>query len=378
MNIYCKKMKFNRDNYELYVIDFLEGTLPENDHVLFITFLEDNPDIKDIVNHIHSVQLQPGTIYFEGKQILKKNLNPSQYQDDFDNYCIAYLEGDLDSAEKINFENWLSDHREKNNELELFRKAYLKADMSIGFSQKTGLKRRFIIQRRVRLISVLATAAAAIILLVIFIIPVDLIDRNIISEESESNVQVNTDQGSPEEIQEQIIPEKESFLLLESTVNEIEYARSKNVKTTTFVQSYADFKNEQDQKFHTRENISLDPVVSLIAQVENRPSVRYDILKKPDRVEEINEEKNFDEYQTLREYVNNNILSDFFSFKKSEQQEKTTIWDLALNGMEALNSITDGGYALDRKISENGNLKRISVETPLLGFSIPVKNKQLQ
>lgn len=371
-------MKFNRDNYELYVIDFLEGTLPENDHVLFITFLEDNPDIKDIVNHIHSVQLQPGTIYFEGKQILKKNLNPSQYQDDFDNYCIAYLEGDLDSAEKINFENWLSDHREKNNELELFRKAYLKADMSIGFSQKTGLKRRFIIQRRVRLISVLATAAAAIILLVIFIIPVDLIDRNIISEESESNVQVNTDQGSPEEIQEQIIPEKESFLLLESTVNEIEYARSKNVKTTTFVQSYADFKNEQDQKFHTRENISLDPVVSLIAQVENRPSMRYDILKKPDRVEEINEEKNFDEYQTLREYVNNNILSDFFSFKKSEQQEKTTIWDLALNGMEALNSITDGGYALDRKINENGNLKRISVETPLLGFSIPVKNKQPQ
>lgn len=343
-------MKFNRGNYELYVIDYLEGKLSDEDHILFIQFLNDHPDINEEIKDVHNIQLQSGEEHFPGKQIIKKNISKSQYQRDFNNYCIAYLEGDLGPAEKINFENWISDNPEKADELELFRKVNLKADMNIIFSPKSGLKKGFIIRNRFRLITILTTAAAAaIIFLIIFIKPADITNRDVISEDTTVNLEVTSEQEMLTEEVRQI---------------NIENQQIQNHESITGMEHGA----------WGMEKIAIKPVSSLFALVENHQSVRYDILKQPDQ----GEERTFDDYKKLGEYVNENILSDFFSLEGSSAQEKTTIWDLASNGMEGLNSITDGGYALDRETNEKGALKRISLETPLLGISIPVKNKQSQ
>lgn len=343
-------MKFNRGNYELYVIDFLEGKLSEEDHILFIKFLEGHPDINEEIKDIHSFQLQSGDESFPGKKFLKKNISTSKYQDDFNNYCVSYLEGDIESAEKINSENWISNDPEKTPELELFRKAYLKADMSIIFSQKSRLKKRSIVQNRIRLVSILTTAAAVIIFLIIFIRPTNIIDRNVISEGSNDDSKITTKQEVLTEEIEQIKVDAGKFQEQQSTDEQIEHGA------------------------WSIERISIKPVSSILAHVETESSINISGL----RLSYAGEEKKFDDYQTLGEYVNKNIVNDFFSVDESDNQEKLTFWNLALNGLEGINSITDGGYALDKETDENGTLKRVSLETPLLGISIPVKNKQPQ
>jgi hypothetical protein len=353
-------MKFNRGNYELFVIDFLEGKLSEEDHILFVKFLKDHPEINEEIKDIHNAQLQPDDEQFSGKHILKKNIKTSKYQDDFYNNCIAYLEGDLGSAEKINFENWISDNPQKIHELELFRKVYLKADMNITFSPKSGLKKRFIISNRIRLVSILTTAAAVIIFIIIFVRPTDIKDRNVITEDSINRSKVTI--------------EKEIFAEEMEPFNEIT-GKSQEVESNNIQLGKSELdKTSKEQGAKDIEKISIEPVSSILAQIENHSSVGYNKLKQPDE----RKERNFDEYKTLGEYVNENILSDFFSVQESGKHEKITLWNLASNSLEGINNMTDGGYVLDKETNKNGNLKRISIETPLLGISIPVKNKQPQ
>ena len=346
-------MKFNKGNYELYVIDYLERKLSEEDYILFIKFLKDHPEINEEIENFQALQLQSGDEHFPDKHILKKSGSTSQYQDDFNNYCTAYLEGDLGSAEKTNFENWISNHPEKANELELFRKVYLRADMNIIFSPKSGLKKRYIVQNQIRLISILSTAAAVIIFLIIFFRPADNTDRNIISEDNNTNLEV--------------ISEKE-VLTEEILQINIENEQFQNHQSAEKLLTKEELNNTGMEK------ILIEPVSSILAQLENHQSVRFDKLKQQDQ----GEERNFDDYKTLREFVNENILSGFFSLDGRDEPEKTTVWTLASNGLDGLNNITDGGYAIDRETNENGALKRVSLETPLLGISFPVKNKQSQ
>ena len=353
-------MKFNKGNYELYVIDYLERKLSEEDYILFIKFLKDHPEINEEIENFQALQLQSGDEHFPDKHILKKNVRTSQYQDDFNNYCTAYLEGDLGSAEKTNFENWISNHPEKANELELFRKVYLRADMNIIFSPKSGLKKRYIVQNQIRLISILTTAAAVIIFLIIFFRPADNTDRNIISEDNNTNLEVISEKEVLTEEILQINIENEQFQNHQSA----EKLLTKEELNNTGMEHGA----------WGMEKILIEPVSSILAQLENHQSVRYDKLKQQDQ----GEERNFDDYKTLREFVNENILSGFFSLDGRDEPEKTTVWTLASNGLDGLNNITDGGYAIDRETNENGALKRVSLETPLLGISFPVKNKLSQ
>jgi len=352
-------MKFNRGNYELYVIDFLEGNLSEEDHILFLKFLQDNPVINEEIKDIHNVQLQSGDEHFPGKKFLKKNISTSKYQDDLYNYCVSYLEGDIKSAEKINFENRISNNPDEANELELFRKVYLKADMSIIFNQKSRLKKRSIVQNRIRLFSILTTAAAVIIFLIIFIRPSGIINRNVISKSSNNDLksttekeiiteeteQINVETGKEKEQQSKDEPLAESEL---DNIKVKKEAIDSQKKFTSTDSNYSNINTSIKQGAGSMERISMKPVSSLLAYVKTESSIHISGLRQSDP----GEVRNFDEYKTIREYVNKNILSDFFSADESDKQEKLTFWNMASNSLEGINSITDGGYALDKETAK--------------------------
>jgi hypothetical protein len=182
-------MKFDRENYEIYVIDFLEEKLTEEDHNLFIEFLKGNTDIYEEVKSIRNIHLHPVDTHFPGKNNLKKTIRTSEYNDDFENFCIASLEGDLETDEKLNFESWLSKNPDKSFEYESFRKVYLNADMNIVFSPKSRLKKLSIVQKRIRLVSILS-AAAVTIFFIFFIKSADIINHNVITEDSNNELKI--------------------------------------------------------------------------------------------------------------------------------------------------------------------------------------------
>jgi hypothetical protein len=371
-------MKFTRENFELFVIDYLEGKLTDHENKLFIQFLDENPDIKYEIEEIRKIQLEPVNIKFNNKNNLKKNTGSSKFDNEFEDLCIALLEGDLESDDKLKFESWLSENPDKLIEFELFRKSRLRPDINIIFNPKSKLKRLTLVQRRIRLISAIS-AAAVIILVIIFTVNKDYFSNDLITEKTTTNVkaQPDTEVSGDANVND--------YQYADNQLNEMELStRSKKVEqgnkhvdsgiknTNVTAGKYI---GQPDELFKSaKEQIEIQPVSSLFATVENKsiPGL-YNIRKS-----ESESAMKYDSYQTLAQYASNKILNSLISGNDSVTQTKITFWDLASSGFKELNQITDGGYALDTETDRNGKIRRISVETPLIGFSIPIKNRQPQ
>lgn len=133
-------MKINRDNYESFFLDFLEGKLKENQIDEFLDFLEQNQDLKDELHQFESVHLPEEQILFTDKGKLYKS--DSDQMGNHENKLIAYLEGDLEKEERIRFEAYLASHQELQKEYNLFAKTRLIPDTGIRMPDKHKLYRK--------------------------------------------------------------------------------------------------------------------------------------------------------------------------------------------------------------------------------------------
>ncbi len=130
-------MEINKNNYEAYFIDYLEGNLDEllvND---FIEFLQQNPGLKEELSLFETVSVEPENISFDKKKILYKE--KLDLEKEFNKAAIANLEGDISASDKSEFEKYVSEHPEKKRDVALFGKAKLQSDETIVFSKKNKL-----------------------------------------------------------------------------------------------------------------------------------------------------------------------------------------------------------------------------------------------
>src|SRR5680860_40980 len=98
-------MEINRNNYETYFIDYLEGNLNEllvND---FIEFLQQNPDLKEELSHFETLSVEPENILFSKKNNLYKDKYDSEKE--FNRAAVANLEGDISDIEKAEFDHYI-------------------------------------------------------------------------------------------------------------------------------------------------------------------------------------------------------------------------------------------------------------------------------
>ena len=133
-------MEINRNNYEAYFIDYLEGNLDERLVDSFIEFIKLNPDLKEELDLFESVSAAPEDISFNKKEKLYKEKYDSEKE--FDNAAVAKLEGDISDEEKFEFEIYLAEHPEKKKEATLFKQTKLVADSSVVFDKKDKLYRK--------------------------------------------------------------------------------------------------------------------------------------------------------------------------------------------------------------------------------------------
>ncbi|MGB0864298.1 MAG: hypothetical protein ACPG19_12610, partial [Saprospiraceae bacterium] len=69
-------MKINKLNYEVYAIDYIDGTLPQNLEAEMETFLNMHPNIAKDIAMMGEMQLVPDTsIKFTAKNDLKKPMS---------------------------------------------------------------------------------------------------------------------------------------------------------------------------------------------------------------------------------------------------------------------------------------------------------------
>lgn len=191
-------MKINRNNYETYFIDYLEGILDEKLVDDFIEFLQQNPDLKEELSLFETVSIGQEEITFNKKELLLKEKFDGK--NEFNQAAIASLEGDILVSEKTEFENYLFTHPEKQKEADLFRLTKLQPVESIIFSKKNKLYRR----SAGKTILLWSTRAAAVIIIALTVYTfIDKSSNKIIPENQVAVIEKEPEKKiNPSEIKE--------------------------------------------------------------------------------------------------------------------------------------------------------------------------------
>ncbi len=161
-------MTIDRNNYEQYCLDFLEGKLEASLKDEFLCFLSENPDIKNQLEGLESLSsLQPELIEFSDKGHLKKGnklqLPVTKYN--FEEFCTAFIENDISDSQKNEVKKYIENNPGKEKEFELFSKTRFVPDYNIVFNNKKSLKKNYKVSFSVLTIMGIAASLALIFVL---------------------------------------------------------------------------------------------------------------------------------------------------------------------------------------------------------------------
>ncbi len=158
-----KGVEINKENYEFFVVDYLEGNLSTEVISLFDSFLMDNPEIAEEIVGLSEVVLETSQQEYHEKHTLKKTeiqetagINELNYEDKF----IGFHEGDLSASEQNKVDLFLVANPDLKKEFGLVGKVKLSPDTKVHYSDKASLKKR-----RLVLPYYISSAAAILILL---------------------------------------------------------------------------------------------------------------------------------------------------------------------------------------------------------------------
>ncbi len=158
------KMEININNYEVYVIDFIDAKLNEIDSANLLIFLDQNPVLKEefeiLINSSKLIPLEHNS--FDSSLLLKPtNINVNNY----DEKLIALIENDLSQIEKDVLLSDINKYPALKKAYELFLKTKLFPDSKILFKNKESLTKNPI--RIISLYTKISAIAALFIAVII-------------------------------------------------------------------------------------------------------------------------------------------------------------------------------------------------------------------
>lgn len=161
-------MRIDRTNYEIFFLDYFEGSLAAAQVEELLAFLEAEPDLKAEFDAFEMVSL-PGMeeVTFEGKASLKRGeVTPDNYEW----YFAAYAEGDLSAGDRRAVEGFAASSPQMQREFDLMQKVRLQPDQAIVFPGKEGLKHRKVIPLYSQMMRYAAVAAVLLFMATLFFI----------------------------------------------------------------------------------------------------------------------------------------------------------------------------------------------------------------
>ncbi|MCF6171417.1 MAG: hypothetical protein L3J66_10610 [Bacteroidales bacterium] len=141
-------MKINRNNYEVFLLDYLDGTLDAVLEVELMLFLEENPDIREEMEGLEEISLQSQNIRFTGKGSLKKTEIKTIAgigEENFEEYFVAFYENDLSKKQQSGLDQFLKANPQLEAAFKLHGKLKLQKDESVVYHPKEDLKKKPVI-----------------------------------------------------------------------------------------------------------------------------------------------------------------------------------------------------------------------------------------
>lgn len=352
-------MKINRENYEIWFIDWLDNnlSLPDLEELEF--FLEDNPDLREEFSKLTDMKLEPSSLIYPGKSKLKKTageLSSSQ----FDYLCAAFVGNDLTKQQEAELEEMAKGDQEKSNILDLFRQTRL-IPPKVVFKNKKLLLKRTIEQKIIRF-SIFALSAAAIAALVLISHPfrpeplIKPLSNTALNSSKASGL--TSPAFSEKEDEEESIPVRKEAISIEQE------KRTDGTSTLT-------------ERSIGSDSIRKSPDPELIAikkiEIKNNAKIEYETIPallaaSPQFIPPPEE----DNRSRIGKFIAKNFREKIMK-QDSPGDTPLKSYEIAEAGITGLNKLFGWDMALTLNSDENGEPASVHFNSRMLKFNTPVK-----
>jgi hypothetical protein len=354
----------NRNNYEEYFLDFLEGNLSPSEEELLMSFLDSNPDLKEeleLLNELPEIRVEE--TFLEKSALKKSSSNVESSSDNFNELCIAKIEGDLSKEECREFDLFINENSKREKEFELFKLTKVKTDHSIVFENKQRLKKSafglFLTKNRY---SIISAAASIIIVLSLFtLIPKNTEDIPINVAELEKNEdektvyeEVNVEQSSNEQVAEVI---KQEIIKKEEPIYQAEITEKENlVDSISIIEQKVDF-------------YEYEKLTALAIELNYQP-INKNIVYPDYKIYQFAEPEYKNRHFSVKSFMTGLINKEVFN---RDRKEKIEMFDVAQASLNGINRITGSKMSLTKIYDENGIADKTEFNSRLIAFSTPAK-----
>lgn len=128
-------MSINKNNYETYLIDYLDGTLHPNEVAEVLLFLEQHADIKQEFEAMGGVVLHATETNFNSSMLLKSEHDRHQL------LLFKEVEGNLSRQERLELKTAIKQYSKLIGEQKLFALTLQQPDLSVVYPNKNALKK---------------------------------------------------------------------------------------------------------------------------------------------------------------------------------------------------------------------------------------------
>ncbi len=363
-------MEINRSNYEIWIIDWMDGNLNPQQEVILRRFLSENPDLREEFTDLSSFFIEPIKMPFNNKEQLKKS--PSDLSKaQFDYLCVAYLENDLSPEEQNEITEIIKLDKKKAIDFKEIQKIRLTPALS-GYNNKKKLLRRTLTQNLIRISAIGLSVAAAVTFIIMsyLSIPFNPFSTNIYTSQKTipdtvlniSSAPFLSDNTIPDQkvpINHQLIESKHVEIFKEGV---IENTPDHNIET------HADSLKESN---YIREA----PVNKIIIQ----SPAAFNTSLTPDKLIAINPAFRIppeeEERSTIARFISKNFREKILKVE-SPADNPLRGYEIAEAGVTGINKLLGWDMALNKKSDENGELRSVYFSSKMLKFNTPVKKSQ--
>jgi hypothetical protein len=365
----------NRNNYEEFFIDYLDGKLSEASLRRLECFLLANPDLREELEGMELAVIRASGETFGSKdQLLNIDLSLPVGEENFPFFAIAASEGDLTEIQRSAFRDFLSAHPEKEEEYQTIQQLRLQPEPSDQYPAKSELKKpAFTVYRR-ELYAGLALAASLTLLIGLFFILREKPAVTVAQETRPVEERVM-------EIKTDSIPESIPLIRAVNTSPQDSLKkvspRSKSVQGIP-LQSGFPLASNLPEEVTPEEPLllvaSIDPSRLRSPFPTHRPYESSSLPGIPGPAyAPVNTLSVPTQYLTLQEFAKQKLTSLILG---EANEDELSVWTLANAGLNKLNEKAGTEMKLERNTTPEGRTSFLSFSSRLLSFSTPLNREE--
>jgi hypothetical protein len=362
-------MKPDRTNYEIWLIDYLDGNLDQAGIGQLLSFLKENPDINKEFDEIlkHKVTPPDNSFKYKGK-LIKTNSELDERQ--FEYLCVADSEKDLSDEQSAELQKIIGNNQEKIKTYALIKSTKLAAPERV-YRYKYKLRKFTVTQKVIRFSMIgLSAAAVAAIMISIYSVPVKTIPRPAALTFFNSNYDSGIVKTATGNISKRLNEDTKPTAISKQpvAVSKIQGTVSEEIKLNPEMSG---------SNKGPIENIS--PGVLFISKIDFRKEVHLVENSFNSTLVAINTDSNLQPEDEPGGF--NGFIAKTFREKllKATKPDKSPlkVYEIAGAGIDGLNKLLGWNMSLQKNMDDKGEVKSVYFNSRFLKFNASVKKASL-